>query len=118
MRYLPTRALTPEQHAEQFINADKGFDDTKAVLDGAKFILMERFAEDAKLLAKFRSHISQNGAIQSTVIKGQEQAGTKYRDYFDHQELLTKSSFAPCISYAASSQRRHTSVKCKPRAKR
>ena len=83
-------SLNPEQHAEQYINADKGFDDTKAVLDGAKFILMERFAEDAKLLAKLRSHISQNGAIQSTVIKGQEQAGTKYRDYFDHQELLTK----------------------------
>ncbi|KTF18611.1 Tex family protein [Pseudoalteromonas sp. 10-33] len=83
-------SLNPEQHAEQYINAENGFNDIKAVLDGAKFILMERFAEDAKLLAKLRSHISQNGAIQSTVIKGQEQTGTKYRDYFDHQELLTK----------------------------
>lgn len=82
--------LDPEQQAEQFINIEKGFADIKAVLEGAKFILMERFAEDAKLLAKFRSHISQNGAIQSTVIKGQEQAGTKYRDYFEHQELLKK----------------------------
>ena len=82
--------LDPEQQAEQFVSAEKGFADTKAVLEGAKFILMERFAEDAKLLAKFRSHISQNGAIESTVIKGQEQAGAKYRDYFEHQELLKK----------------------------
>jgi len=77
--------LEPEQQAQQFINADKGIADTKAALDGAKFILMERFAEDAKLLAKFRSHISQHGAIQSTLIDGQEQAGSKYRDYFDHR---------------------------------
>ena len=82
--------LDPEQQAQQFVSAEKGFADTKAVLEGAKFILMERFAEDAKLLAKFRSHISQNGAIESTVIKGQEQAGAKYRDYFEHQEHLKK----------------------------
>ena len=56
--------LDPEQLAD-YINADAGFADSKAVLDGAKFILMERFAEDAKLLAKFRSHISQHGQIES-----------------------------------------------------
>ena len=82
--------LSPEQEAEQFVNAEKGIADTKAALDGAKFILMERFAEDAKLLAKFRSYTSQNGAIESSLIKGQEQAGAKYRDYFEHQEALKK----------------------------
>jgi protein Tex len=82
--------LDPEAHAVQFINTDKAITDTKAALDGAKFILMERFAEDAKLLAKFRSHISQNGAIESKLIAGQEQAGAKYRDYFEHQEPLKK----------------------------
>ncbi|MEX6631907.1 hypothetical protein SGI36_21910, partial [Providencia rettgeri] len=66
------------------------FADEKTVLDGAKFILMERFAEDAKLLAKFRNHISQHGQIEASIIAGQEQAGAKYRDYFDHQEALKK----------------------------
>ena len=78
--------LEPEQQAADYINADAGFADTKAVLDGAKFILMERFSEDAKLLAKFRSHIAQHGQIESTVIAGQENEGAKYRDYFEHQE--------------------------------
>ncbi|MGO3445666.1 MAG: Tex-like N-terminal domain-containing protein, partial [Pseudoalteromonas distincta] len=82
--------LDPEQQAEQFVSADKGIADTKSALEGAKFILMERFAEDAKLLAKFRSYISQNGVIESSLIKGQEQAGAKYRDYFEHQEALKK----------------------------
>ncbi len=83
-------SLDPEQHATDYINAEAGFADTKAVLDGAKFILMERFAEDAKLLAKFRSHIAQHGQIESTVIAGQENEGAKYRDYFEHQEPLKK----------------------------
>lgn len=82
--------LSPELIAEDFINADAGFADTKSVLDGAKFILMERFAEDAKLLAKFRAHISANAQLQSRVIKGQEDSGSKYRDYFEHNELLSK----------------------------
>lgn len=83
-------SLDPEKQANEYINADAGFAENKAVLDGAKFILMERFAEDAKLLAKFRSHIAQHGQIESTVIAGQENEGVKYRDYFEHQEPLKK----------------------------
>ena len=83
-------ALVPEQQATRYLNPEAGFADEKAVLDGAKFILMERFAEDAKLLAKFRSHISQHGQIEASLIAGQEQAGAKYRDYFEHQEALKK----------------------------
>ncbi|NMM42683.1 Tex family protein [Pseudoalteromonas arctica] len=83
-------SLDPEQQAAGYLNAEAGFADEKAALDGAKFILMERFAEDAKLLAKFRTHISQHGQIEASLIKGQEQAGAKYRDYFEHQEALKK----------------------------
>ncbi|MGO2374108.1 RNA-binding transcriptional accessory protein [Pseudoalteromonas sp. KG3] len=83
-------SLDPEQQATRYLNPEAGFADEKTVLDGAKFILMERFAEDAKLLAKFRNHISQHGQIEASIIAGQEQAGAKYRDYFDHQEALKK----------------------------
>ncbi|ESP91846.1 MULTISPECIES: Tex family protein [Pseudoalteromonas] len=82
--------LSPEQMAQDFTNADAGFADVKSVLEGAKFILMERFAEDAKLLAKFRKHITDNAQLQSRVVKGQEEAGSKYRDYFEHNEALSK----------------------------
>ena len=82
--------LGPESHAAQFVNVEKGIEDVKAALDGAKFILIERFAEDAKLLAKLRKHIDTQGVIEAKVIKGQEDAGAKYRDYFEHSEKLTK----------------------------
>ncbi|MFQ9134512.1 MAG: Tex-like N-terminal domain-containing protein, partial [Haemophilus parainfluenzae] len=42
----------PETSAAEFVNADKGVTDAKVALDGARYILMERFAEDAGLLAK------------------------------------------------------------------
>ncbi|CCQ12743.1 Transcription accessory protein (S1 RNA-binding domain) [Pseudoalteromonas luteoviolacea B = ATCC 29581] len=82
--------LDPESTATRYVNAEKGVEDVKAALDGAKFILMERFAEDAKLLATFRHHIQKNGQIESKVIAGQEKAGAKYQDYFDHSESLAK----------------------------
>lgn len=82
--------LDPEQQATPFIDESKGVSDTKAALDGAKFILMERFAEDAKLLAKLRAHLKDNAQIEARVIAGKEEAGSKYRDYFEHNELLNK----------------------------
>ncbi|MFY8273807.1 Tex family protein [Pseudoalteromonas sp. SSDWG2] len=80
--------LDPEIQAAQYINNDKGIADTKAALDGARYILMERFAEDAKLLAKLRQQIKQHGHITSSVIAGQEKAGVKYQDYFEHSEAI------------------------------
>lgn len=79
--------LTPEQQAQAFINVDAGFADIKAVLDGAKYILMERFAEDANLLAKLRRHLAQHAVLKSAVVAGKEQEGAKFRDYFEHSEL-------------------------------
>nr|WP_314739528.1 Tex family protein [uncultured Haemophilus sp.] len=80
--------LTPEAVAEQFIDADKGVADTKAALDGARYILMERFAEDAELLAKLRQYLTANATIEAKVIDGKEQEGEKFRDYFAHSEPL------------------------------
>ncbi|HHF4079788.1 TPA: Tex family protein [Haemophilus influenzae] len=78
----------PETAATEFVNADKGVTDTKVALDGARYILMERFAEDAGLLAKVRDYLAKNAVIVSKVIEGKETEGAKFQDYFDHQELL------------------------------
>ena len=80
--------LTPEAVAEQFVSVDKGVADSKAALDGARYILMERFAEDAELLAKLRQYLTANATIESKVIEGKEQEGEKFRDYFSHSEPL------------------------------
>ena len=78
----------PETTALDYVNAEKGVADVKAALDGARYILMERFAEDAGLLAKVRDYLSKNALIVSKVIEGKETEGAKFQDYFDHQELL------------------------------
>lgn len=84
----PTR--DPEQEATAYFNADAGFADSKAVLEGARFILMERFAEDAALLKKVRDYLWQQAEITSNVAPGKEQEGAKYRDYFSFSEALKK----------------------------
>ena len=78
----------PESTALSFVDAEKGVTDTKVALDGARYILMERFAEDAGLLAKVRDYLAKNAVIVSKVIEGKETEGAKFQDYFDHQELL------------------------------
>ena len=80
--------LKPEQEALSYLNKAAGFEDVKAVLDGASSILAERFCEDANLLQKLRNHILQQAHLTAKLVKGQEQAAVKFRDYFDHSEKL------------------------------
>jgi len=80
--------LTPDDEAEKFINADAGFADTKAVLDGARQILMEKFAEDAELLGQLREYLKAHGLLRSTVVDGKETEGAKFRDWFDFAEPI------------------------------
>lgn len=78
----------PEISAESYVDAAKGVADTKAALDGARYILMERFSEDAALLAKVRHYLWKNAEIVAKVIEGKEQEGAKFSDYFDHHEAV------------------------------
>jgi uncharacterized protein len=78
----------PEAEAAGFVDAEKGIADAKAALDGARQILMERFAEDAALVGRLRDHLSRNGVLRSRVVEGQEAAGAKFSDYFDYREAL------------------------------
>ncbi|EPP23068.1 Transcription accessory protein (S1 RNA-binding domain) [Vibrio fluvialis PG41] len=80
----------PEREAEHYIAADKGIDDSKAALDGARAIIMERIAEDANLLEKIRQHLTRNAEIVSRVVEGKERDGEKFKDYFDHREPISK----------------------------
>lgn len=78
----------PEVAAHNHIDADKGFADTKAVLDGARAILMERFAEDAALLEKIRRHLTEQAELTSRVVDGKEHEGAKFKDYFEYREKV------------------------------
>jgi len=80
--------LVPETEAAKYFNAEAGFADTKAVLDGARQILMEQFAEDAQLLGTLREYLDEHGVVKSVVAEGKENEGAKFRDYFDYSEPL------------------------------
>jgi len=85
--------LDPEIEAAKYVNPEKEppekhVPDVKAALDGARQILMERFAEDAALLEKLRKHLNEHARIVSTVVEGKEEAGAKFRDWFDFREPI------------------------------
>ncbi|MGL0955589.1 Tex family protein [Vibrio vulnificus] len=80
----------PESEATRYINADKGVEDSKAALDGARAILMERIAEDANLLEKIRQYLNRHAEIVSRVVAGKEHEGEKFKDYFEHNEAISK----------------------------
>ena len=87
---LADPALDPEATANGFINSEAGFADARAVLDGAKQILMEHFAENAELTGQLRSYLWEEGVLQSRVVEGKEEEAAKFRDYFDYDEPLKR----------------------------
>lgn len=80
----------PQVAALSFIDADKQVADAAAALDGARSILVERFAEDADLIGVLREHMWSNGLLASKLRDGKREAGAKFSDYFDFNEPLNK----------------------------
>jgi uncharacterized protein len=78
----------PEQAAAAYIDSAKGVEDVKAALDGARAILIERFAEDAELLGQLREKLWNEGELAGSVVAGKEQEGAKFADYFNHREAI------------------------------
>lgn len=91
---LANPSLTPEREAQAYLRPADGdiaaIEDTKAALDGAKQILMERFAEDPELIGQLRERLWQEGELSARVLDGKQQEGAKFSDYFEHDEKLAK----------------------------
>lgn len=91
---LANPQLNPESEAAQYLRPEEGdipaIEDAKAALDGAKQILMERFAEDPELIGLLRERLWQEGELSARVLDGKQQEGAKFSDYFEHDEKLAK----------------------------
>jgi len=93
---LSNPTLVPEEVAVSYIKSafktetgdNPGVADAKAALDGARQILMERFAEDATLLQQCRAYLQEHGIVESKVIEGKQEAGEKFADYFAYSESI------------------------------
>jgi len=85
-RLLADPALDPETEAAAFLC--EAVADVRAALDGARAILIERFAEDGELLGRLREKLWREGELAANVVEGKEEAGAKFSDYFQHREAL------------------------------
>jgi uncharacterized protein len=84
-------SLDPMAEAAAFINAEAGFADAFAVLDGVRDILSERWAEDAALVGKLREWLWEEGLFKSKLAEGKDENNpdvAKFRDYFDYDEPI------------------------------
>ncbi|MFL6695859.1 MAG: Tex-like N-terminal domain-containing protein, partial [Vitreoscilla sp.] len=84
-------SLDPHTEAAAFVNADAGFADAFAVIDGVRDLLSERWAEDAALVKVLREWLWEEGLLQSKKMDGKDENHpdvAKYRDYFDYAEPL------------------------------
>ena len=88
LRLLQNPALVPEAEAAAFVDVEKGVADTAAALEGARWILMETFAEDAELVGGLRQLLWERGEWTSTVVPGKEEEGVKFSDYFNASEAV------------------------------
>ena len=92
-RLFADPTLDPAAEAAAFINAEAGFADSHAVLDGVRDLLSERWAEDAVLVGALREWLWAEGLLKSTLVEGKDgnhPDAAKFRDYFDYDEPIRK----------------------------
>jgi uncharacterized protein len=80
----------PQAAAAGYVDAEKQVADAAAALEGARAILVERFAEDADLIGALREAFWTQGRLVSKLREGKAEAGAKFADYFDYGESFTK----------------------------
>ncbi len=90
-RLFADPTLDPQAEAAAFVNADAGFADAPAVLDGVRDLLSERWAEDAALVGSLREWLWAEGKLRSSLAAGKDGShvdAAKFRDYFDYHEPM------------------------------
>src|SRR5262249_1406105 len=80
----------PKEAAAAYIDPERGVADDAAALEGARAILVERFAEAPELIGELREEVWTRGRLVSSMREGQVEKGAKFADYFAYGEKLTK----------------------------
>jgi uncharacterized protein len=80
----------PQAAAKAYCDEAKGIATVEQALEGARAILVERFAEDAQLIGRLREDFWTRGRLVSTLREGKKEVGAKFADYFDFSEPLAK----------------------------
>jgi uncharacterized protein len=86
VRILAQSRIDPEQEAATYISEKKGVANVSDALAGARDIIAEMISENMEARTKMRHHFAQKATYKTSLVKGKEEAGIKYRDYFDWEE--------------------------------
>ncbi len=92
---LANPALEPLAEAGAFVRIEKGedgsdFSTPQACLDGARDILVERWAEDSSLVGPLREWLWNCGLLRAQLRDGKTEEGANFRDYFDYAEAIVR----------------------------
>ena len=88
---VQTPDLDPVAAAAGFVDAGKGVADADEALAGARDIIAETAAEDADTRGELRTMFMEQGVLTSKAVPGKEEAGAKFRDWFDWSEPLGRA---------------------------
>jgi uncharacterized protein len=83
---MEQKRIDPEEEAAKFIDEEKGVKTFEEALAGARDIIAEFISENAEVRSQIRNLFIEKGVFQSKVVEGKEEAGIKYKDYFDWTE--------------------------------
>jgi uncharacterized protein len=78
----------PDSAAAAFLNAELGVNSTEEALAGARDIIAEIVNESVEVRTSMRKYFQQKASFKSSVLKGKEEEGIKYKDYFEWEEPL------------------------------
>jgi uncharacterized protein len=82
--------IMPEKVAEKFISEEKGVKNITEALQGARDIMAEWMSEDADARARLRLLFAQKATVRTKIMKGKEEEGAKFQDYFQWEEGMSK----------------------------
>ncbi|HYG98887.1 MAG TPA: Tex-like N-terminal domain-containing protein, partial [Terriglobales bacterium] len=88
--FTQNTAIDPGAEAVSYVSTEKGVADAEAALAGARDILAERISDDARARARLRELFWEQAVVKSKVISDKQEAGAKFKDYFDWSEPLAK----------------------------
>lgn len=111
---MSQRGGDPEQMAERFVKGD--VEDEASAIQGAMDIMAEWINESAPARARVRQLFARRAVLQSKMVKGKEEEGAKYRDYFDFSEPLYKCASHRFLALIRAEREGFLSLKAQPAA--
>ena len=107
-------ACDPGAEAAAFVDAEKGVENAEEALAGARDIIAEQVNEDAAVRAALRQFFTDHGVVASKVISGQEEAGAKFRDYFDWSEPALAAASHRMLAMRRGEKEGHLLLRMRP----